>query len=118
MTLPQVVEPTPLIDTLATVNNDFSNLGFDNRIGQPLEVTVPLPYSEPVATPAVSYADLVKQAQNDESLPPYVRANPSIAYPGNPVTEAYKVPSLLNSPVGSGLSLGVSATPSYGLLDR
>ena len=118
MTLPQVVEPTPLIDTLATVNNDFANLGFDNRIGQPLEVTVPLPYSEPVATPAVSYADLVKQAQNDESLPPYVRANPSIAYPGNPVTEAYKVQSLLNSPVGSGFSPGVAATPSYGLLDR
>ena len=118
MTLPPVAEPTPIIDTMGIVNNDFSNLGFDNRIGQPLEVTVPLPYSEPVAAPAVSYADLVKQAQNDESLPPYVRANPSIAYPGNPVTEAYKVQSLLNSPVGSGLSLGVSATPSYGLLDR
>ena len=99
MTLPQVVEPTPIIDTMGIVNNDFSNLGFDNRIGQPLEVTVPLPYSEPVDYEALAEA---------------------LGLLGGSVPSVPNIlpPSLLNSPVGSGFSPVVAATPSYGLLDR
>tara|TARA_R100000995_G_C3475578_1_gene120767 strand:+ start:46 stop:1563 length:1518 start_codon:yes stop_codon:yes gene_type:complete len=94
-----IVEPPPIIDTMGIVNNDFSDLGFNNIIGQPLEVTVPLPYSEPV--------DFEALAETLGLLGGSVPSSPNIL-----------PPSLLNSPVGSGFSPVVAATPSYGLLDR